>query len=233
MKIAVYSLTRDRLKYTQHCFKKMRELAGHPFDHYVWDNGSTDGTPEWLKQNEINFKKVTYSPINIGIAGAANKLLDQIYQEDYDLIVKIDNDCEFLHENTFKDLARLYTKKYEEMPHSQHWVLSPKVVGINAQLARSREFYFDKYKISETGHIGGLFYCTPAKLLQNYRYPTIMPLGYGDDSEASKYLKSKGCLVGYIESMTVGHYMGTDQQALDYPEYHKRKLEENPILKKP
>ena len=48
MRVAVLSLTRDRLVYTRHCFAKLHEFAGCEFDHYVLDQGSKDGTDEWL-----------------------------------------------------------------------------------------------------------------------------------------------------------------------------------------
>jgi len=50
MKIAIYTLTRDRLQYTQDCFSSLWQNAGMPFDHYIVDNGSEDGTVEWLMQ---------------------------------------------------------------------------------------------------------------------------------------------------------------------------------------
>ncbi len=48
MRIAVLTLTRDRLDYTQHCFQTLQEFAGCDFDHYVLDQGSTDDTVDCL-----------------------------------------------------------------------------------------------------------------------------------------------------------------------------------------
>ena len=47
---AVLTLCRDRLAYTQHCFETLRDNAGCDFDHFVLDQGSMDGTDEWLEQ---------------------------------------------------------------------------------------------------------------------------------------------------------------------------------------
>ena len=52
-KIAVYTLTRDRIEYTKECFAMLESKAGIEYDHYIVDNGSQDGTVEWLKENEI------------------------------------------------------------------------------------------------------------------------------------------------------------------------------------
>jgi GT2 family glycosyltransferase len=46
MNVAVLTLTRDRLPYTQHCFATLKENAGCDYDHIVLDQGSTDGTAE-------------------------------------------------------------------------------------------------------------------------------------------------------------------------------------------
>ena len=51
MNIAVLSLTRDRLDYTKHCFGRLIELAGCDFDWYITDQGSNDGTVDWLHAN--------------------------------------------------------------------------------------------------------------------------------------------------------------------------------------
>ena len=74
MNIAVLSLTRDRLPYTQHCFATLRENAGCEYDHYVLDQGSTDGTGDWLRDH------MDIAPVilmeNIGINRALNLMLE-------------------------------------------------------------------------------------------------------------------------------------------------------------
>lgn len=55
MNIAVYTLTRDRIEYTQRSFAALRENAGCEFVHVIVDNGSEDGTVDWiLKYAEEN-----------------------------------------------------------------------------------------------------------------------------------------------------------------------------------
>ena len=67
MKIAIYTLTRDRLLYTKQTFVSLWEHAGYPFDHFIVDNGSTDGTPEWLTENAGRFRALLLQPENPGI----------------------------------------------------------------------------------------------------------------------------------------------------------------------
>jgi len=96
MKVAIYTLCRDRLAYSKRCFRSLWQNAGYPVDHYVIDNGSTDGTVEWLYSNAKRFKKIVLEPDNTGISYASNMALD-IIGNGYDLIVKMDNDCEGLN----------------------------------------------------------------------------------------------------------------------------------------
>jgi len=42
MKIAIYTLTGDRLEYTKYCFDLLQKKAGYSYDHYIADNGSTE-----------------------------------------------------------------------------------------------------------------------------------------------------------------------------------------------
>ena len=105
MRVAVLTLTRDRLDYTQHCFATLHEFAGCDFDHYVLDQGSQDGTEAWLQETDA---EVVALDTNLGIACGLNLLLDEsVNPADYDVIVKFDNDCELTLPNTLRDVCRL------------------------------------------------------------------------------------------------------------------------------
>ena len=221
MKVALYTLTRDRLEYTEHCFAKLRELAGHPYDHYVVDNGSEDGTQDWLEEQAGRHKlhHVEYLATNQGISAASNIALDAIGAGEYDLIVTIDNDCEVVTSNM---LAHVVTVYESIGPHDREYVLSPRVEGVNTEIHRARVEGLGGHPIGLTGHVGGLFTVRPAALME-YRYPTDLPLASGQDSNFSSWAHRRGAFVGYIEDLVVNHYETTDGQAVRYPEYFERK----------
>ena len=105
--VAVLSVTRDRIDYTKHCFAKLHEHAGVAFDHFVFDNGSEDGTQEWLVE-EYDPAMFILSPENIGRCKALNQLLDETAEmDDYDVIVEFDNDCELTQPDTLRTIAEL------------------------------------------------------------------------------------------------------------------------------
>ena len=221
MKVAVYSLTRDRLDYTKHCFQTLKEKAGMEYDHFIIDNGSEDGTQEWLKTQ--NFKQVIFNKENVGISKASNQALEEILKGDYDLIIKFDNDCEVVSENIIGQITEIYQdiKKFDSK-----YVLSPRVEGINHQPARGHYTQLAERRIGITGVVGGLFHIVPRSVYRDYRYAENLPKAKGQDETFCEWARHNGCEVGYIEGLVVNHYEGTDNQAKRYPDYFKRKWNE-------
>lgn len=222
-KIAIYSLTRDRLAYTKHCFQTLKEKACYPYDHYVIDNGSTDGTVEWLKENEKDFKKVIYNPENAGISRASNQALDEIFKEQYSLVCKLDNDCEVISDNILGQIVEVFK---DVKDFSGKYVLSPRVEGISNQPIRGKYEMLSGRRIGLTAIIGGLFHIVPAEIYAQYRYPIILPKAWGQDDHFCNWFKQNGGNVGYIEGLVVNHYETTDGQAKRFPEYFERKKNE-------
>ena len=224
MKIAVYTLTRDRLEFTQHCFQTLWANAGAPFDHFVLDNGSQDGTPQWLKENENKFRAVECAPVNLGISKGSNMMLDKIFEAGaYELIIKLDNDCEVKSPYILKRIewvVGMFRTRERVI------VLSPRVEGIVRQPARLSVLMYPGGKIGLTAIIGGLFHIVPAEIYRRYRYPEELPLAWGQDDHFCDWLHRQGVDTGYIEDLVVAHYLTTDGQAKKYPEYFKRKRQE-------
>ena len=82
MKVAVLTMARDRLEYTKRSFASLKENAGCRYDHFVLDNGSKDGTWDWLTDKDDLF--VVNSDHNVGISAGMNYLLDLIRPMRYD-----------------------------------------------------------------------------------------------------------------------------------------------------
>jgi len=218
-KIAIYTLTRDRLEFTKHCFQTLWDKAGVEFDWYIIDNGSQDGTVEWLKENESQFKKVIYNPENVGISKASNQALEEIFRERYDLIIKFDNDCEVVSENILEKIIEIFKDR-------KKLILSPNVEGIDNQPKRGRYEEIAGHSIGMTAVVGGLFHIVPAEIYQQYRYPENLPKAKGQDELFCSWVKATGYKVGYIEDLTVNHYMTTGGQYKHNPGYFERKWQE-------
>ena len=224
MKIAVYSLTRDRLEYTKVCFESLHKNAGVSFDHFVLDNGSQDGTDKWLRGEYANqAKKIFYEFGNRGISKGSNILLDYLLSySSYDLICKIDNDCLVKSENILGQIVEIY----ESLNFHARYILSPNEHGIVKQPTRGRYTQLAGRKIGLTAIVGGLFHCVPVDIYKQYRYPDDYALAKGQDDHFCNWVKANGAEVGYIEDLVVEHYETTDGQAKRYPEYFERKYKE-------
>lgn len=212
MRVAVLSLTRDRLDYTKHCFATLHEYAGCDFDHYVLDQGSEDGTADWLR-NEYAPAWVETLPCNIGVSRGINALLDRA--QGYDWYVKFDNDCELTTPNTLNDACA-----------DEKWILSPHIMGLNSPPPVERETTVNGLRIGIPGLIGGIFMATPAWVFGQYKHDEGNPIWGMDDVSLCAWFKRNGGEIGYMLDYPANHYETTVGQEARYPAYWKRKVAE-------
>ncbi|MBZ0154273.1 MAG: glycosyltransferase, partial [Planctomycetes bacterium] len=90
-------LTYGALDATRRCVRSLRATTPAPFELYVVDNGSTDGTREWLAAQTEPWLSHRNNAQNRGVPGGRNDLLDFVLPQaaPTDWIVFIDNDLEF------------------------------------------------------------------------------------------------------------------------------------------
>lgn len=225
LKVAMFTLTKDRLEYTKECFEALHGKTKYKFDHYVIDNGSTDGTVEWLQENESKFKKVIYNEENVGISKGSNQALDAMKEsgENYDIIIKVDNDCKVHTSGYLEALVDIY----ERVPGM---VLSPYVTGlVDNPGGVPREFgytYLGVFMIGLTPHIGGIFCAAPAKIYKSFRWNSHDYLHSRQDWEFSQFAGKLGNLLGYVENLECEHMDGTEGQMKKMPEYFELRKKE-------
>lgn len=224
MNVVVYTLTRDRLWSSRHCLPLLRKKAGVPFHHIVVDNGSTDGTVEWL-ENEYKPDTLIKLRTNTGISFASNLALDSVCigALQGSLVIKVDNDCEVVSENIIGQMVEIYEAMGKMGPR---YVLSPRVDGINRQPARGRQEQIAGRTIGLTAIVGGLFHCVPPEIYTEYRFPENMALAHGQDDHFCDWVKRRHGQVGYVEGLRVNHYLTTDGQCQKDRPYFERKWQE-------
>jgi glycosyltransferase involved in cell wall biosynthesis len=92
-KILIYIVSYQRMSYTQGTIKSIRSHNLKNVDIIVCDNGSTDGTREWLEENKIKYSFKVYLPeTNLRVGGAWTYLTTQTSPDDYDFVILLDND---------------------------------------------------------------------------------------------------------------------------------------------
>lgn len=219
--VAIFSLTYDRLETTKVALESLYKTVGYDFDHYIVDNGSTDGTVEWLKDwaSHENVHLILNKD-NKGISLASNQALDEIARHKYDIIVKVDNDAVFKTQG--------WLAKMVEIWQSNHKIaLSCYVSGLKDNPGGAQRFVYGQIRgemIGMTRHLGGICHFVDSRAYSDFRWPTDETLHGNQDVEMSMSLNSKGYQMGYLENYFVSHGIGgTEQQMRDYPDYFVRR----------
>lgn len=221
-KVAIYSLTYDRLEETKAGFESLYKTADYPFDHFVVDNGSKDGTKEWLTDFQLKNGTafVGYNNINKGISIASNQALNEISKAHYDIIVKVDNDAVFLTDGWLKKMVDLWKSNHR-------LALSCYVQGLRDSPGGAPRVAGGTIKgemIGITKHLGGICHFVDASAYDNFRWDETSFLHGVQDLEFSKYLNDNGYQMGYLENWFVNHgTVGTQGQEEKYKDYFKRR----------
>jgi glycosyltransferase involved in cell wall biosynthesis len=218
-KVAVYTITYNRLEYTKQCFESLYQTAGYDFYHYIVDNGSTDGTREWLEETK-NKQALILNPDNKGISIASNQIVEKLVGK-YDIIVKVDNDCMFLTDGWLKKMVEIY--------NSNHLLaLSCYVQGLQHNPGGSPRIGYGQIRgelLGMTKHLGGICHFVGAKAYQNFKWDEDAPLHGVQDLEFSQHLLHEGYQMGYLENYFCNHGpAGTEAQKTDYPKYFKKRV---------
>ncbi len=219
-RVAVYTLTMERIEYTRRMVDSIRRHTAVPFDHYVVDNGSTDGTAAYLMENAPCFAGVELSPTNLGIDVGSRRALAMI-GGGYDYIVKVDNDCEFLESDWLAVLLQV------SEAFSGAIAVSPLVEGLGSWLdggyPRERYVTAGGHRIGLAKHVGGLCIMTPADAYDGF---LMKGRTLHDDTDVafSIHLRlTRGYQMGYVEDLKVRHMDTTAGQWQRYPEYFRNR----------
>lgn len=209
--IAVYTITRDRLDYTKKSFDSLATKAGTTYDHYVWDNGSTDGTADWLRDQDG--LRVYGGDLNVGQHVAANVMLKEIRAKSYDYIVRFDNDC---YIRTKRILSRMVeaSRVLEDKT-----ILSPDIIGLKHPVERFAYKDEGKYNFGFVEILGGICRLHPTKLWGDFTFDVRHPMGIGDASQVSKWAVANNVPMAYVENLKVTHGKSTRDQERDIPDY--------------
>lgn len=101
-KLLVYIVSYNRKSYTIGTIKAIYNILPANSDIFVCDNGSTDGTREWLEENQNKYQLgLLFPENNLRVGGAWTMLTKQLPSTAYDYILLLDNDCWIVPDNTW------------------------------------------------------------------------------------------------------------------------------------
>lgn len=116
--IPILMITHNRLAYTKKAVEALMSVR-HALP-FIYDNGSTDGTSEWL--DSFNFKPripiLFFDTRNSGISGAMNLFLSRM--SNYEVLGKCDNDT-ILPPDFIEKMAPYM--KYADMIQAKHHII--------------------------------------------------------------------------------------------------------------
>jgi glycosyltransferase involved in cell wall biosynthesis len=172
--VCLLYLTFNRLRYAQLSLPRLLEDASEDFELVIWDNGSTDGTADFLRGvKDRRIQELILRPSNEGQAPAIQFAWSQT---EATLCGKVDDDCLLT-----PGWTRTLTAAHLEIPKLGGigcWHFMPE--DFDASLAHAKIREFAGHRILVHPHIGGTGFLTkrsdyrlfgpidPRYLLSNY-----------------------------------------------------------------
>lgn len=224
MKVAIFSLTKNRLSYTKRTLKSLHNKTHIPYEHYIIDQASTDGTLNYLNEHKNIYNLKIYSlGINIGINRGVNFAIDRI-GDKIDIVLKLDNDVEIETDGWLGKCLKVLRPKL---------LLSPYVKGlIDNRGGVNRIGYNSKSKIGLTSFIGGICMIGLRRAWKEdsggWEFP--VPKHAGGDKSFCRKLSLSGYRFGYIENVCIKHIDTTLGQIERYKDYFKKRQTERKVV---
>jgi len=110
MRLVVAIPTFNNLKFTKMCIASISENTTIPYELLIVDDGSTDGTKEWVKSQGIN---IIEHVDNLGICYTMNDMYDYALKDD-DTILLITQSDTLMYNNAIDELFKgMVTTNYD------------------------------------------------------------------------------------------------------------------------
>jgi GT2 family glycosyltransferase len=154
MTVAAVTITYNRLDLTKKTVESFNSKTKVDY-HLFIDNGSTDGTMDWLKDyNHILLEK------NYGIAYAFREAVRQL--KGYDFILKLDNDIETVTDDIINRMLYFYKN------NESRYVCSPIDLNLDPKFAPVvlGSEMIGSYQVKFTTHTGGAFQLIPYSICE-------------------------------------------------------------------
>lgn len=201
MRIAIFTLTKNRLEFTKQMMDSLNKNTHIPFDHYIVDQGSTDGTIEYLRDFTYGLGKLFVFPLsrNLGINGGDAFALDKI-GKNYDVIIKLDNDALIMTDGWLERCLVVLARKL---------IISPFILGLLDNRGGVPRYKYDTEKNLGYAHaLGGICLIgrTKAWFEDSGGFDSsLSPDYHHDDMEFCDRLRASGYKFAYKEDVEIKH----------------------------
>lgn len=203
-KIAAITITKDRLELTKNMIASLYSKTKVDYHLFV-DNGSMDGTKQWLDDNGFDYFDLKE---NRGITYALSLAVNDIINDPvgYEFIVKIDNDIEVVTDDIINKMVRFYEQ------HGKNYVIAPVDLAIQPDFEPVIlwEGIIGDYNVKKTSHTGGCFMMMPVEAAKQWLIK--LPAG---DLERGIFFQRINYQPLYLKDLYIRH-MGLNKQVKDY-----------------
>ena len=237
-KIYFIIVTYNAMKWAERCFSSLRK-SSTPLQVIVVDNGSTDGTQEFIKSNFPEVKLIQ-SPENLGFGKANNLGIELAYKNGADFFYLMNQDA-WIYEDTVQKLINFYENYHNKV---EIGILSPihldgsekkleifveKYLGTNAVkdriftdllLNRNRKYF-------ELDFINAAHWFLPKDTVEKVGGFNPYFFHYGEDNEYVNRLRFKEKKTFLIKDCFAVHDGKQELGKVDYSRYTDTSIDTN------
>jgi len=205
MKLGIISVGLNCLEYSKKTLDSI--VTKHDYEIIFINNGSTDGTYEWLESRKdiISYQ----NPVNSGLSACWNLGIKRAIEDGCDLMVVINNDI-VLAPNTIDNMVKRYEKGDVVM-----------VTGVNDQSIDEHmtKGSFKNYEEEDINNHPDFSCFLIGK-------DTIDKVGFFDENFIMAYFEDSD----YAARMAMGGYDSTSIISASYYHFGSKTVKENPLL---
>ncbi len=203
--VAILMFTYDRLEYTREAMHNLMRNTRYPFDLYIVDNHSTDGTREWLEAVRLEYpdriKDIRYNSTNEGLPGPTNDFWNRV---DVDLVGKVDNDT-LVPSGWLERLVEAH-QKVPKLAVVGGYHFRPE--DFDEEAAQDNLYAENDIQILQDTHIGGCAYLMKKSIQQQFGPMNYNPaLKIHGWTEYQIRMVTGGYIVGYLYPLIQLEYM--------------------------
>lgn len=204
--VHVIIVTYNAMKWVERCFTSLRH-SSVPVQSIVIDNGSTDGTQEYIKNYfpEIHFIQ---SDENLGFGKANNIGIETAYRDGADFFYLMNQDA-WLYEDSIEKLLEVYMQHPNQ---EEVGIISP--VHIDGTEKRF-DIFLDKYIA---------YNCEKTRLISDLYFQSLKPYYELDFINAAHWLLPKKTIETIGGFNPYFFHYGEDNEYVNRIHYHKKKI---------
>lgn len=214
-------ITWNRLSYTKQAIKAILENTKFPFILWIFDNGSTDGTIEYLKNIEDERIQIIFSTENVGLVSPMNEFFR--WYEDTKYIAKVDNDT-IVPKGWLGKLRNVMDSSSLFVVQANHFLGIPYKIKDNQEFfSRLANIRFGGENLYLFPHVGGTGILVRRKYIDKPLEEMRGTLSGWVDFQRRKCMEQKLCCAFYSGVwVDLLDMVGTNKPKYDYPEYRRK-----------